>query len=501
MWLSSGATFAGYTIERLLGFGAMGEVYLAQRAGLTRYDALKILPAAMTADVEFRERFTREAQTATTLHHPHIVDAHQRGESDGRLWTAMDYIDGDSATQVVAQRYPSGMPVAEALGIVAALAGALDYARRRGILHRAVKPSNVLLTNDDEPRILLVDFGIAPIGQTPATLHYAAPEQVTGGVVDERTDQYGLAATAVYLLTGAPPQQQSDLAAPKLGDRRPDLAPLDDVLAVALAPNPTDRFGRCGEFAAALSQRAHGRSGVYRPDAGVIDYPDDPEPPASGAASRRRTRALVGAAALALIPAALLAGILIGRHTDAPAAPVAGPAPSAPVPSPMPTSTTAAEPAPDQLLDGAYQVDVNRAQQTFNDTPAPQPPNVSTWWAFRSSCSAAGCVATGIQLDDTDHQRVSPAAASQLLMLDFRDGAWQSRPQTLRFPCVGPSGAAANETTIQALRLQPQPHGPMHGVMTVTVETDECGQRGGKIEIPAVAGRVGAVPPGVTVPR
>ncbi|PQM47097.1 Serine/threonine-protein kinase PknI [Mycobacterium talmoniae] len=109
MWLASGATFAGYTIERLLGFGAMGEVYLAQRAGLTRHDALKILPAAMTADVEFRERFTREAQTATSLHHPHIVDAHERGESDGRLWTAMDYVDGSSATEAVTERHPGGM--------------------------------------------------------------------------------------------------------------------------------------------------------------------------------------------------------------------------------------------------------------------------------------------------------------------------------------------------------------------------------------------------------
>ncbi|WP_131823707.1 serine/threonine-protein kinase, partial [Mycobacterium talmoniae] len=305
MWLASGATFAGYTIERLLGFGAMGEVYLAQRAGLTRHDALKILPAAMTADVEFRERFTREAQTATSLHHPHIVDAHERGESDGRLWTAMDYVDGSSATEAVTERHPGGMPLGAALGVVAALADALDYAHRRGILHRAVKPSNVLLTNDNEPRILLVDFGIAPIGQTPATLHYAAPEQVTGGVVDERTDQYGLAATAVYLLTGAPPQQHSDLAVPRLGDRRPDLAPLDDVLAVALARNPADRFGRCREFAAALSQRAQ------RPDAAfaVVDYPDDPEPhPAPGAsappaASRRRSRALAGAAAVALVSA------------------------------------------------------------------------------------------------------------------------------------------------------------------------------------------------------
>ncbi|MGH3555427.1 MAG: serine/threonine protein kinase, partial [Mycobacterium sp.] len=136
---------------------------------------------------------------------------------------------------------------------------------------------------------------------------------------------------------------------------------------------------------------------------------------------------------------------------------------------------------------------------TYNDTPAPQPPNVSTWWAFRTSCTPTGCVATGTLLDDTDHQRVSPTGGTKPLVLDFRDGAWQSRPETVQFACVGPNGTAARQTTNQAIRLQ-QAHGALRGVMTVTVQSNECAQQGARIQIPAVAARVGDVPAGVEAP-
>jgi serine/threonine-protein kinase len=99
MPLASGATFAGYTVLRLLGCGGMGEVYLAQHPRLPRCDALKVLPAAMTADSEFRDRFTREADIAATLYHPHIVEVHDRGEFDGQLWIAMDYVNGTNVAQ------------------------------------------------------------------------------------------------------------------------------------------------------------------------------------------------------------------------------------------------------------------------------------------------------------------------------------------------------------------------------------------------------------------
>jgi serine/threonine-protein kinase len=502
MSLASGATFAGYTILRMLGFGAMGEVYLARHPTLTRDDALKVLPAALSSDAEFRERFTRETEAATTLYHPHIVDVHDRGEFDGRLWIAMDYVDGINAAQLIAERYPSGLPAGDVLAIVAAVAGALDYAHRRGLLHRAVKPSNILLTNPQagEQRILLTDFGIT---RHPGYPGYAAPEQLLSSEIDGRADQYGLAATAYQLFTGAPPDHQPGAALPRLSYRRPELARLDGVMVTALAKNPGDRFGRCGDFAAALVEQAGGWAGDRSPEAAlaVVDYPDDapPVPAMSAPANRTRPWLLLGsvAAAVVLLLAGLLAGFMIGRKDHA-SVPQAGPPSAVRAPAAIPTTTAPAGPTPGQLLDGTYQMDINRSQQTFNDTPDPQPPDVTTWWAFRSWCTSAGCVATGTQLDDKDHQTASDPAGS--LVLDFRRGAWQSRPETLRFACVGPNGTADEETTTQVLSLQPQNHGPLRGVMTVTVETDECGQRGGQITIPAVAGRVSAVPPAVTVP-
>jgi serine/threonine protein kinase, bacterial len=163
MSLADGQIFAGYTIVRLLGAGGMGEVYLAQHPRLPRRDALKILPVSLTTDPEFRQRFNREADIAARLWHPHIVAVHDRGEYHGQLWIAMDYVDGTDAAQLVRERYPNGMPVDEALDIVTAVAGALDYAHREHLLHRDVKPANILLARPRSGgrRILLADFGIA----------------------------------------------------------------------------------------------------------------------------------------------------------------------------------------------------------------------------------------------------------------------------------------------------------------------------------------------------
>jgi serine/threonine-protein kinase len=219
-------------------------MYLVEHPRLPRQDALKVLPESMTADGDYRERFNREADLAARLFHPHIVGVHDRGEFNGRLWISMDYVEGTDAAQLVRDRYPAGMHIDEVLAIVAAVAGALDYAHQRGLLHRDVKPPNILLTrpdDDGERRILLADFGIArQLGDisgltatnlTVGTVAYAAPEQLMGAEIDGRADQYALAATAFHLLTGAPRYQHSNpvevisqhLTAPppKLSDRRP----------------------------------------------------------------------------------------------------------------------------------------------------------------------------------------------------------------------------------------------------------------------------------------
>jgi serine/threonine protein kinase len=279
MPLSGGQTFAGYRIIRLLGSGGMGEVYLAEHPRLPRQDALKVLPTDVSADPDYRARFNREADLASKLWHPNIVGVHDRGEWDGQLWISMDYVDGTDAARLLAERYPAGMPTEEVVSIVSAVASALDYAHEQGLLHRDVKPANIMLTRPTgggERRVLLTDFGIArnvddisgltATNMTVGTVAYSPPEQLMGEEVDGRADQYALAATAYHLLAGRQLFPHSNPAVvisrhlnatpPALAHTRPDLADLDAVLKVALAKDPDNRFPRCANFARALEQAA-----------------------------------------------------------------------------------------------------------------------------------------------------------------------------------------------------------------------------------------------------
>jgi serine/threonine protein kinase, bacterial len=275
MPLSDGDVFAGYTIVRRLGSGGMGEVYLAQHPRLPRRDALKVLPAALTADDEYRQRLSREADIAAELWHPHIVGVHDRGEFNGQLWLSMDYVEGTDAAELLRTRYPSGLPTALAFEIITAVADALDYAHQRGLLHRDIKPANILLAEGDAKgrRIVLADFGIArqvgdisgltATNMVMGTTAYAAPEQLMGKDIDGRADQYALGCTAFHLLTGAAPYDNSNAAVvisqhlsappPLIGERRPDLVGLNAAIAKVLAKDPATRFASCSDFATALT--------------------------------------------------------------------------------------------------------------------------------------------------------------------------------------------------------------------------------------------------------
>ncbi len=357
MPLTDGQVIAGYTILRWLGAGGMGEVYLAQHPRLPRRDALKVLSATVCAESEYCERFKREADIAATLWHPHIVEVHDRGEVDGQLWISMDYVEGTDAARLLTERYLDGLPPEKAVRIVTAVADALDYAHQRGLLHRDVKPANILMANPggDDERIMLADFGVARrVGETSAltgtnmtvgTVAYAAPEQLKGEDVDGRADQYALAATAFQLLTGTPPFHHSNPAVviskhltadpPQIGARRPELSGLGPVFDKALAKSPNDRYDRCIDFARALAKHVGIDEPALAAEATMAALAVTGPRHARAEEKPRRRLAVAVAVALAVLAVAAVAFVLFdrsrGHHAAAkPNPPTASSAPASP---------------------------------------------------------------------------------------------------------------------------------------------------------------------------
>jgi serine/threonine-protein kinase len=353
--LPEGARFAGYTIVRRLGAGGMGEVYLAQHPRLPRRDALKILPSELTDNLEFRQRFNREADLAANLYNEHIVGVHDRGEYEGQLWISMDYVEGTDAARLLRDQFPSGMPKSDVVEIIGAIADALDYAHSRGLLHRDVKPANILLGEaNPRRRILLADFGIArELGEVSGltatnmlmgTTAYCAPEQLRGLDLDARADQYALGCTAFNLLTGYAPFHGSNPAViitqhlseppPSITERRPELAELDGPLARALAKNPNDRYRTCTDFAAALgNQLGTTAARVTEPTEVIVGpteviAPQSAPPAAPKAGGTRRTAIAVGAiVAVALLGLGVLVGVrVLHKNSSQPGGSAAPPA-------------------------------------------------------------------------------------------------------------------------------------------------------------------------------
>lgn len=271
MAMSPGTIVGGYRIVRQLGAGGMGTVYLAKHPSLPRMDAIKVLSAELSSNHEFRGRFEREANLAAGLDHPNIVSVYNRGEEHSQLWIAMQYVDGTDASAELA-RDPHSMNPLRALRVITEVGKGLDYAHRRGLLHRDVKPANFLLSNkegDDEERVLLTDFGVAKstddateltqTGAFVATIAYAPPEQLQGMAVDSRADIYSLGCSLYKLVTGQNPYPATQPAMVMMGHlyEPPPRATavnsglpqaIDHIFARALAKNPADRFGTCREL-------------------------------------------------------------------------------------------------------------------------------------------------------------------------------------------------------------------------------------------------------------
>ncbi|MGY1811917.1 BMP family ABC transporter substrate-binding protein [Blastococcus sp. SYSU D00820] len=306
MSLPIGATIAGCRVVRLLGRGGMGSVYLVQNLALDRPEVLKVMHGSLATDPQLRARFEHEARLAARLHHPNVVTVHGLGVTGEDLWIRMQYVEGTDLAQVLST---GPLDLGRALHVLSSVAAALDTAHGAGLLHRDVKPANVLIAPDPTPggpgaRVLLTDFGIAKAldtdlrltvsGQAFLTPAYAAPEVFGGGPVDRRVDVYALGCVLFEMLTGRVPYPRESFYAlltahatepvPDPRQLRPDLPPgITAVLAAALAKDPAQRFPSCGALAAAATAALTSSGGTPAPPPPVAapagaDSPTDPLP-------------------------------------------------------------------------------------------------------------------------------------------------------------------------------------------------------------------------------
>jgi serine/threonine-protein kinase len=277
-----GTEFAAYRIEALLGRGGMSVVYRAENPRLGNQVALKLLAPELTEDESFRERFVRESRAAASIVHPNIIPIYDAGDWEGVLYIAMRYVDGPNLRELA--KRADGLLPGRALRLASQIGSALDAAHARGLIHRDVKPANVLVeeTAEAEDHAYLADFGltkhleshsgITGTGQFVGTIDYMAPEQIEGRAVDARADLYALACVAFECLAGVPPYRRDTEVAvlwahmrddpPVLSEARPGLPEAADaVVARALAKDPAERYESCrefvGELRAALGDAPH----------------------------------------------------------------------------------------------------------------------------------------------------------------------------------------------------------------------------------------------------
>jgi serine/threonine protein kinase len=364
--MSMRESVARYRIVSTLGRGAMGLVYLADDPLLNRRVAIKVvdIPDDGSKREVQHERLLRDAKAVANLSHPNIVNVHDVVEEDGSAFIVMEFIEGASLSSHLQNR-----PVPEPAFVIQVLrqmASALDYAHSKGVIHRDVKPGNVMLSSDGSAKI--VDFGIArisdtrtstPTGFMVGTAAYMSPEQFTGGAIDGRADQYALAAVAYEMLTGGTLFGEQTLPAmayktvheipPPVSSRNAALRPSVDIaMTKALAKSPADRYGTCSEFVHALEESISG--GTLRVSSLAAAPPAaSPERPAAFLWAGALGALILGGAALAIWkpwvrpsnPATIIAAV-------APAAPSVAPDPAPPPPTVKSEPDQASDRAPNQ---------------------------------------------------------------------------------------------------------------------------------------------------------
>jgi serine/threonine-protein kinase len=311
-----GTELAGYRIEGVIGRGGMSVVYLAEHARLERKVALKVLAPELAGSERFHDRFLRESKLAASIDDPNIVPIYDADEAEGVLFIAMRYVEGSDLKQTIRDAGP--LDPQRVSAIVDQIASALDAAHARGLVHRDVKPANVLLTPDDH--VYVSDFGLTKravsvsglteTGQLIGTIDYVAPEQIKGDPVDKRADIYSLGCLLFECLTGHAPYPRDievgvlwahvETPPPILTQERPDLPPeVDDVLALAMAKDPAERTAAAGDVAAVFRSAL----GLEPSPAGVRTVGRPKRKP------KRRQRTLIFAAVAGV--ALLAAGIFL----------------------------------------------------------------------------------------------------------------------------------------------------------------------------------------------
>jgi hypothetical protein len=329
-----GTAFAGYRIEGILGRGGMSVVYRAENLRLGNTVALKLLAPELAQDEGFRERFVRESRTAASLQHPNIIPIYDAGDAEGLLYIAMRYVDGPNLRTL--EHEAGELSPARVLRIGTQVASALDAAHEQGLIHRDVKPANILLEAgaEGDDHAYLADFGltknvdshsgITGTGQFIGTIDYMAPEQIEGREVDAGVDVYALGCVLFECLAGVPPYtRETEVAVlwahmrddpPALSKARPGLpATVDDVFAWALAKDPGDRPGTCGELTGAL-RSALGELGEPESRSEAVTVRGRLRPPSRGGWGRNRAIA-AGLVGLALGAGIASAALLAGRNS------------------------------------------------------------------------------------------------------------------------------------------------------------------------------------------
>jgi eukaryotic-like serine/threonine-protein kinase len=352
-----------YTVQKLLGAGGMGAVFLADDLTLERAVAIKVLPPDMSRDERVVARFQREAKTAAKLDHPNIIPIHRVEGESGLHYIVMKYVTGRSLDSMLDAGQP--LPIPFAMRILAEAAAALGHAHARGVVHRDVKPANIMLGADDQ--VVLTDFGISKVGDLTAQLtqtgmiigtpHYMAPEQATGRDVDGRADQYSLAVLGHQLFTGkllfsgdsahTIIYRHVSEQPPRVVSLRPDVPPaVDAALDRALRKEPDERFATMEEFARAVRGESVAGAVTAKPSTRALNAATVRMAQPAMRKRRSRKRAVFATLAVLVAAGALAARAVTGRpgvagSTASPSAIVAAPPPATQPPPAAPVDTSA----------------------------------------------------------------------------------------------------------------------------------------------------------------